>query len=229
LAFGFAVFLLGPFLLLLLSHLLPARDSRQWAWLGNYCSTITDVFFNASGWDKSVLSPISAGVLILLSILFVNRQFIPTGLSAFFQLLPSTDLQLDVEKAELGSREKFRRQYWEIMAAARKGTRVVIFIDDLDRISGDKILELLDGINFISDIASRPPEAAAIAPNTIFVLGMYTQEVARLVGTQLNHVNSSDIQPEALGMQYIEKMVQLIVPVPFETENNDKLKKLYEN
>jgi hypothetical protein len=229
LAFGFALALLAPFLLLLVAKVLPGGDSHKWDWLGGYCKTITGIFFNSGGWDKKIVEPIGAGLLILLSIIFVNRQFIPAGLSTFFQLLPHEDLKLDVEKADIGSREKFRQQYWEIMGAAKKGVRLVIFIDDLDRIAGDRILELLEGINFISDIASRPPDAGKTIPNTIFVLGMYTKEVARLVGTQLNKVNSSDLPPEQLGMLYIEKMVQLIVPVPFDSSDKEKLQRLYEN
>jgi hypothetical protein len=89
-------------------------------------------------------------------------------------------------------------------------------------------LELLEGINFISDIASRPPEAGSTLPNTIFVLGMHTREVARLVGSQLNKINGAQSTPEQSGMLYIEKMTQLVVTVPFDSDNSEQLKKLYE-
>jgi KAP family P-loop domain len=228
--FGFAIAVIAPFILLIILKVIPGSHPRSWDWVNNYCTMLGNIFFSSNGGiTPGILTPIGAGVIILSSILFLNKQFIPAGLSAFFELIPKNNFKLEVEKADIGTREKFRQQYWEIMAAGRKGTRLVVFIDDLDRIGGDKILELLEGINFISDIASRPPGAQYASPNTIFVLGMYTQEVARLVGTQLKKVNGSELDEEVLGSLYVEKMVQLIVPVPFDTDDKDKLRKLYEN
>jgi KAP family P-loop domain len=230
LGFGFAIAVIAPFILLIVLKVLPGSHPRNWDWVNNYCTMLGNIFFSSNGGiTPGILTPIGAGVIILSSILFLNRQFIPAGLSAFFELIPKNNFKLEVEKADIGTREKFRQQYWEIMAAGRKGTRLVVFIDDLDRIGGDKILELLEGINFISDIASRPPGAQFVSPNTIFVLGMYTQEVARLVGTQLKKVNGSELEEELLGSLYVEKMVQLIVPVPFDMDDKEKLRKLYEN
>jgi hypothetical protein len=227
--FGFAAALLLPFFMLVMLQVLPIGHPRSWDWVNSYCVMLSSIFFSAGGLTAGLVTPVGAGLLILCSVLFVNRQFIPSGLSAFFELLPKNNFRLEVEGAEIGSREKFRRQYWQIMAAAKKDTRLVIFIDDLDRIEGDKVLALLEGINFISDIASRPPGVSKMPPNTIFVLGMYTQEVARQVGAQLNKINQSEVPDQALGTLYIEKMVQLIVPVPFDTDNQEKLKRLYEN
>jgi hypothetical protein len=228
--FGFAVAVLFPFFLLVGIKILHIDRPKDFSWINDYCTTLRNIFFSSlGGTTPSILTPIGAGVLIICSLLFMNRQFVPTGLSAFFQLIPKNNFRLDVEAEEIGSREKFRKQYWEIMEAGRRDRRMVVFIDDLDRISGDKILELLEGINFISDVASKPPGTGMVSPNTIFVLGMYTQEVARLVGTQLIKINNSDLPAVTLGSLYIEKMVQLIVPVPFDTNNKEKLKKLYEN
>jgi len=156
----------------------------------------------------------------------------PTGLSAFFELLPKNSFRLDAEAAAPGYREKFKKEYWEIVDAGRKDKRLVVFIDDIDRISGDKILELLEGINFISDIASRPNGTSREAPNTIFILGMYMAEVSKNLGKQLEKINGTDnsdsVRAGSLGSRYLEKMIQLIVPVPFDT-TNEKINYLYEN
>ena len=225
LGLGFSLGLLASICILLIRIIFNPPLSNEHQQLKAYADLVA--IFSPGELSKGRwFAPISAILLILGSIFFVNRQFVPTGLSAFFQLLPRTSLE--VENADPGVREKFREQYWEIMGAAQKHTRLVVFIDDLDRISGDKILELLEGINFISDIASRPSDAAPALPNTIFVLGMHTREVAHLVGTQLNKINGSASAPEQSGMSYIEKMAQLVVTVPFDSDNSEQLKKLYE-
>ena len=229
LGFGFAAFLILPFLLLIILQILPVSNPRSLDWVDSYCVTLSNIFRQLGNFTPGMLTPVGASLLIVFSLVFLNRQFVPSGLSAFFELLPKNNFSLEVEKQDTGSREKFRQQYWQIMEAGRKDTRLVVFIDDLDRIEGDKILELLEGINFISDVASRPEDISPMPPNTIFILGMYTQEVARQVGAQLNKVNQSSIPDQALGALYIEKMVQLIVPVPFDSDNQEKLKRLYEN
>jgi Cdc6-like AAA superfamily ATPase len=228
--FGFAMAVLLPLILALVFSLFPVSWHANIPALEAHLAALKTIFLSFPfELSKAIVNPVVAGILVIISLLFFNRQFVPTGLSAFIQLLPRNNFTLDVEKQETGTREKFRQQYWEIMNAVRKGKKLVVFIDDLDRIGGDKILELLEGINFISDIASRPPGAELRAPNTIFVLGMYTEEVARLVGSRLKEINGSTEEALTLGSYYIEKMVQLVVPVPFDTENNEKLKKLYEN
>jgi hypothetical protein len=226
---GFAGLLILPFVLLVFLKILNIPNLRSLGWVDNWCTILSKIFLSGKNFNLELLNPVGAASLIIISLLFLNKQFVPAGLSAFFELLPKNNFKLDVEAVDIGSREKFRQQYWEIMQAARPDTRLVIFIDDLDRVGGDKILELLEGINFISDIASRPPDAAGTQPNTIFVLGMYTQEVARLVGTKLQEVNKADLPPETLGNFYIEKMVQLIVPVPFNSEDQALVKQLYAN
>lgn len=228
-AFGFAAAMVTLFIFSLFLQVIPHGLRVRLGWIGTYCAGIHSVLNSGKGLTTDLFTPLGIVVLLILSVLFVKKQYIPAGLSTFFELVPHDSLSLDVEKDEIGSREKFRQEYWEIVAAGTKGTIVVVFIDDIDRTSGDKILELLEGINFISDTASRPPSAMEVEPNTIFVLGMDTREVARLVGSQLKKVNGSEESAEVLGARYIEKMVQLVVPVPFDSDDKEKLKRLYEN
>ncbi len=235
LAFGFAIAITAPFLLLIILKLLPFLNFKGLGFIEAYCEAIKDILSGAifkTDFSFQTLKPIAAIVFTAVSYFFLNKQFMPTGLSAFFELLPKNNFQFDVEKSTPGYREKFKKEYWEIVDAGKKDKRLVVFIDDIDRISGDKILELLEGINFISDIASRPAGSSADSPNTIFILGMYMSEVAKNLGAQLGKINATkdevDIKASLLGSRYLEKMVQLIIPVPFD-KTNKEINSLYEN
>jgi hypothetical protein len=140
--------------------------------------------------------------------------------------------KIDSENQKPGYREKFKEDFWDVLKASDQSKKQVVFIDDIDRISGERILELLEAINFISDAASSPLNSnfesttgKKATSNMIFVLSMATEEVARNLGEQLKKMNNSPRDSQELGLYYIEKMVQLVVSVPFD-ESNIKLKEL---
>jgi len=162
---------------------------------------------------------IIAIVIPILSFFFLKSESKPT-LGAFLNVMYKKTFLMEVEKNAPDLREKFRAQYWEIMEAV--GDRVlVVFIDDLDRVNGDKIFEMLEAINFIGDVTSRPDDQEDNSLKTVFVLGMYIDQVAENLGIFLQkenagkgeQVNSAE-ENRKLGKRYIEKMVQLNVPVP---------------
>jgi KAP family P-loop domain len=175
-------------------------------------------------------STFSAIVLGVFSLVFLSKKFTESGLGAFVKLLPKKPFNLEVEARTPGYREEFKKEYWQIMDSARKGSRMVVFIDDIDRIRGEKVLELLEAINFASDTASIPEGVSLRAPNVVFILGMFVQEVAKNLGNQLAQpVANGEPAPDKvlLGSRYIEKMVQMIIPVPFEKGTDTS--KLYAN
>jgi Cdc6-like AAA superfamily ATPase len=233
--FGFAVAIIGSLLLLIIFSLFPSLQT--WSLMPDL---IIYYYFQLQNFYDGIIltdffkknNTLITIIIAVFSYIFLNRQFMPSGLSAFFELLPKNNFSFDVEKSPPGYREKFKKDYWEIVDVGKQGKRLVVFIDDIDRISGDKIRELLEGINFISDIASRPADVSSKAPNTVFVLGMYMSEVAKNLGAQLEKINGSEVHDEkkaiTLGNRYLDKMVQLVVPVPFDKKNK-QLNYLYEN
>ena len=175
-----------------------------------------------------VLLNIIAGALSIFSFIFLRKELKPAGLNTFTELLNIQKFQMDSETHQPGHRQKFKEDFWDILQASDQTKKTVVFIDDIDRISGEKILELLEAINFISDTASSPADNSAqgtTAPrnsaNMIFVLGMAAGEVACNLGKQLAKLNDSSRGVQELGLNYIEKMVQLIVSVPFDESNED--------
>ncbi len=67
----------------------------------------------------------------------------------------------------------------------------------------------------ISDPASKPQDYEDAKINTVFILAMNLDEVSKNLGNQLKKINESNDDPQRLGSLYIEKLVQLIVPIPY--------------
>jgi len=208
------------FFLLFLGWMLYPFFPQRLNFIKSLCVNSDKLFSNEN------LKVLGGLVVTVISLLFINAES-KSSIGVLVNLISQKGFKLDAENADPGFREKFRKQYWEIMDAVG-GKKLVVFVDDLDRIGGDKIFEMLEAINFISDIASKPDDAVTDSPNTYFVLGMYTQEVAKNLGKKLSEINGTDIPDDGKqeeknslfikkGMRYIEKMVQLSVSVPFNT------------
>jgi hypothetical protein len=168
--------------------------------------------FSVTDITKSVITI----VLPVVSFFFLQSEKSPT-LGAFANIIYKKNFALDAEKKTPDMREKFRTEYWEIMGALGDKT-LVVFIDDLDRVGGGKIFEMLEALNFISDVTSKPDDTQQESFRAVFVLGLYVDQVAENLGSYLieskETMASSNNNPEKLGLQYLEKMIQLNVPVP---------------
>lgn len=162
----------------------------------------------------TIISTIAGGYLI-------SKEFVPSGLSKFFNLIPKDKFKIETALVDTGFRERYKKEVWEIFRASQKsGYRFLVFIDDIDRIEGKKIIELLETINFITDTASKPQGInEKFRPPIYFIMGMYLEEIIRNVDTQLREnekgasANGSTHEYN-LGARYMEKMIDLIVKVP---------------
>jgi hypothetical protein len=226
--FGFALAVVVPFVLVVFKYIFNAWfgfKGYQLQFLDSYESILYSLFVSGSFFSAQAIPTVGAGIIAIMSAFFLNKQLMPQGVSSLMSLLPKTSTKFDVERRQTGYREVFKKEYWEIIDAGEGTKRLVVFIDDIDRISGAKVLELLEAINFISDIASKAPGSKSRAPNTIFVLGMYAKEVTKNLGARLNEINNeTDVKdPQQTGALYIEKMIQLIVPIPFDASKLNKL------
>lgn len=168
--------------------------------------TLTDI-------TKSVVTV----VLPIVSFFFLQSEKSPT-LGAFANIIYKKNFSLEAEKKTPDMREKFRTEYWEIMGALGDKT-LVVFIDDLDRVGGKKIFEMLEALNFISDVTSKPDDSQQESFRAVFVLGLYVDQVAENLGSYLidskeTIASSTNNDAKKLGLQYLEKMIQLNVPVP---------------
>jgi hypothetical protein len=163
-------------------------------WTKTWVSRLTHGYWNGLFPADSNIGKLLTGGLALLSALYFGSDVKGSGVE-FFKIMSQRAFSFDAERTDPGFREKFRRDFWEIMEAVGN-KNLVVFIDDLDRVGGDKILDLLEALNFISDTASRPEASrgSSASTNSVFVMGMYVEEVARNLGKKLCEINAGDFE-----------------------------------
>ena len=109
-----------------------------------------------------------------------------------FSLYRSVDFEEHV-----GFLDRFRDQFARIVAALPKSqSRLVVFVDDLDRCGPDKTLQSLDAIKVVLDV-----------PGCIFVLGIDSAIIER--ATAAKYPTDAVAQRE-----YLRKIVQLAFHLP---------------
>ena len=164
----------------------------------------------------------------MAGILLFKKDMMPKVVSSFVDLIPINKFKLEIKDQDPGFRERFKREFWEVMKAGDQSKKMVVFIDDLDRVEGDKILQLLETVNFISDTASRPTEFSEVKSSMFFIIGMATEQVVENLGSKLPAARDTDTTNQVIGARFLEKMVDLIVSVPSISKASDnKLFKLF--
>lgn len=94
----------------------------------------------------------------------------------------------------LASVEKVREQAIDFLK--KEKMRVVVLMDDLDRLETDDLMALLRIVKLVADL-----------PNTSFIIAMDEEHVARTIGTRIGG-NSAN------GRLYLEKIVQVKLSLP---------------
>ncbi|WP_051906788.1 YCF48-related protein [Methylomarinum vadi] len=119
-----------------------------------------------------------------------------------------------------GARYQFAREFQDVTASLDL-SRMIIFIDDLDRCAKENVLEVLEAINFLVS-----------SGHCYIILGMAKEWVQICVGLgfkELATESFSNSRAEAeidpvehrrrFARQYLEKMINIEVPVPVLDEN----------
>ncbi|MBU3950006.1 MAG: hypothetical protein KJ826_17530, partial [Proteobacteria bacterium] len=122
--------------------------------------------------------------------------------------------------SKTGFREQFAREFCDVTKALNPRT-MLILIDDLDRCHPDKVLEVLEAINFLVS-----------SGDCFVIMGMARDRVERCVGLGFKDVaeelidddKSRQMSPDAVdkgkrrraefAQQYLEKLVNIEVPLP---------------
>ncbi len=130
--------------------------------------------------------------------------------------------------AQTGFRQAFAREFGEVCGALNPRHFPIVMIDDLDRCQPDKVLEVLEAINFLVS-----------SGDCVVVMGLALDRVERCVGVGFKDVaeefadephmasdggagkeNESDSARDkrtAFARQYLEKLINIEVPVPVPT------------
>jgi hypothetical protein len=110
-------------------------------------------------------------------------------------------------RAELGFVHHVEADMRRVFAVAQERMPIVIFIDDLDRCSPDKVAEVVEGINLF---------LAGEFPDCMFVIGMDTEMVAAALETShekmIAHLPADLATP--IGWRFMDKFVQLPFVIP---------------
>lgn len=164
----------------------------------------------------------------LISAISVLPKNIRGGFKTIFK---SEDMQTIEADAAANKREIFKKEFWNLMEMIGQDKRIlVIFIDDIDRIDGSKIKTMMQSINFMTDVGSRPGNSLnmwslkrkgyqQVHPNLYFVLGMWVDKVAKNLGRELLNEkekanDEDDNEAYKEGRNYIEKIADLIITIP---------------
>lgn len=141
--------------------------------------------------------------------------------------------------AQTGFRQTFTQEFREVSQALMPRHFPIVIIDDLDRCQPDKVLDVLEAINFL--VASG---------DCVVVMGLARERVEHCVGLGFKDIaedgldSSSSPQPsnvalssqeqtdkraakekrDAFAKQYLEKLINIEVPIP--TLNHDQGKAL---
>lgn len=238
--FFFSIFILAPIILFLVLSLIPFPDGISTTSIPFLGSLFTAIPILINGvFSEGIVSSLlisSSAVMWIMGILFLRKEWVPSGISSFFNIFPVEQLKMDALNEDPGFREKYKKEFWQVLEAADPDTKIVIFIDDMDRVTGTKIKQLLEGINFIADTASKPSEVRLSNGNTYFFIGMAMDEViknleAALIDKDSNQAPAmvdNDSKSGTLGLRFIEKMIDLTVQIPsLEDADKNGMQSLY--
>jgi hypothetical protein len=132
------------------------------------------------------------------------------------ELVPLRQFDQEI-KVDAGFRDDFRKQLLEVLQHAPPATRLVFFVDDVDRIPGSRVQELLESLSFLVE-ACREARDADPNPDSgarlYFVLGMYVPEVVKTLADALNPSLMPRTKAHRHAARYLEKLVDLVVPMP---------------
>ena len=104
---------------------------------------------------------------------------------------------------KVGFREEFRREFSEVAEALRHAP-LVVFIDDLDRCRPEKVMEILESINFL--VTCGP---------CYFVVAMDKRQITRaIIVNDERVIELFKDQGEAHAQEYLEKIINIEIPVP---------------
>ncbi len=178
--------------------------------LGYWIATGVDIIPTIKDTEKlaSMLkggSPlVSTGISFFLFLqLFGSKISSLTGNTWFRRLTGLNRKPLDL-RSMVGLREKFVSEFRDICQALTP-TTLTIFIDDLDRCNENRILDILESVNFLVSNG-----------NCYIILGMEKEPIEKAIANYYRntHTDYTEEQLQAKSKRYLEKLINIEVPVP---------------
>ncbi|BFM14303.1 hypothetical protein R50073_04860 [Maricurvus nonylphenolicus] len=126
-----------------------------------------------------------------------------TGNTWFKKLIGANRKPLDL-RSMIGLREQFIGEF-EDLCKALSPTTLTIVIDDLDRCNEKRILDILETVNFLVSNG-----------HCYVIMGMEEEPVVKAIANYYRntHIGLSEEELQAKAHRYLEKLVNIEVPVP---------------
>jgi energy-coupling factor transporter ATP-binding protein EcfA2 len=126
-----------------------------------------------------------------------------TGNTWFKKLIGANRKPLDL-RSMIGLREQFIGEF-EDLCKALSPTTLTIVIDDLDRCNEKRILDILETVNFLVSNG-----------HCYVIMGMEEEPVVKAIANYYRntHVGLSEEELQAKAHRYLEKLINIEVPVP---------------
>ena len=181
---------------------------------------------SVSGFLKPLESSLPVGPIVTLAALIVGifwliargrilgidpaRLIVRTGQRARIR-----DLQ-----QQLSVRHRFASEFADVTAALRPMSTLAIVIDDLDRCQSDRVLEILESVNFlISAGRCYVIFGMDLGPVIAAVKSHFRDTAEKMIETDAADTTSAvrDLRTESdseFARQYLEKLINIEVPVP---------------
>jgi hypothetical protein len=152
---------------------------------------------NGAGAIASILALVGGGI---------HRLIVP--LFKVFSLDPAKLLSSGDSKRRIRFVREFSGEFEDISRKLPDGTRLIVFIDDLDRCPPDRIVNVLETLSMLADTGSG-----------FFVLAIDPVTVRRAIELSYKDLltvarEEDPIEAAAFGAKYLEKMITLGVNVP---------------
>ncbi|MDQ2769514.1 MAG: KAP family NTPase [Bacteroidota bacterium] len=152
-------------------------------------------------------------VVTLVGSVGASLKSLPGLVRPLLDLIPYQQ-QYEVARGTAGFRQRYQQDFATIIQNA-KNNNLVIFVDDIDRVSGPRVLELLETLNFIINNA-RNADGSSKGAKLYFILAMNVPEVVRVLAPVLDPHRQFTTQDarEQLAASYLAKLVDLTVRIP---------------
>ncbi|MBV1911746.1 MAG: hypothetical protein KUG78_20810 [Kangiellaceae bacterium] len=131
-----------------------------------------------------------------------------------------------------GARVRFADEFADVTTALGNN-KMVIFIDDLDRCSQENLIDILENINFISSsgdcyllLGMAPKYIEACVANAYETLAHNIAEKERFEermvseNDEIKSISNKEKHKFSFARQYLEKMINIEVPIPSMSENS---------
>lgn len=175
-----------------------------------------DLYLDADGFSLllQAISPLVSAAIPILSLYSLSKQ----KLSRFLKqakgnliALAKLDLNLD---SNAGIRHKFASEFNDICCALGEN-KLILFIDDLDRCSEERIMEVLETVNFLVS-----------SGDCYVIIGMAEEPVVRAIGNHFHKRFADDVFANveefrdnlvSFSKDYLEKIINISIEVPSST------------